>query len=241
MKGAAATVGLTTSLTMLRGGILVVSTSPRTGAASNLGFSPSSSRGEALCRILVNTVRVRGALVRARVTGLRVVPSRVGLIKIRFRVLGVRGERSMVGGTLAGVESGCSCVVVSYSPSLNLVAIGSLATTSSVVVPMRPRFFTLRNLKGLLRAVELIRGNPGPTLAVRNFLMAVFSKEAGIRGRILRRLGRRFKPVIFGAVVREGVELDRTPSRKGPVVLCSIVYGKAAGCLGLTGRMLRGG
>lgn len=240
MNGAAAAVGLTTSLTALRGGILIVSTSPRTGTSSKLNIGVGRMR-YSVCRYVVGRTSVQRTVCAASVSKLSVISSRVSLINTRVRVLGLRSHRGVVGGMLTPVQSRCSCVLVSYSPSLNLVAVGTLATTSSIVVPIRYRCFTLRNVDGLLGAVGVVGSGLGPSLRVRNFLLAVFSSHLHLTGRVCSRIGHRFRRLMFGAVVRHGIGLDRTPDRNVPTVLCSTSSAKTGGRLTLTRRVVAHG
>ncbi len=240
IKGAAASVGLTTSLTALRGGILLISTSPRTGTSSNLNISVARVR-YSVCGYVVSHTSTRSTVCAASVSKLSVVPSRVSLINTRVRVLGLSGQRGILSRLLSPLGDRCSCVLVSYSPSLNLVAIGTLATTSSIVVPIRYRCFTLRKVDGLLGAVGVVGSGLGPTLRVRKFLLAVCSDHLHLTGRVCSRIGGRFRRLMFEAIVRHGIGLDRTPDRKLPIVLCSASSANTGGRLTLTGRVVRGG
>lgn len=240
MNGAAAAVGLTTSLTTLRGGILIISTSPRTGTSSKLNISVHDIR-RSVCRYIIGNSSPGNTVAGARIRKLSVVPSRVSLMNTRVRVLGVRGQRRVLGRVLIPLGRQCSCVLVSYSPSLKLVAIGTLATTSSIVVPIRYRCFTLRKVDGLLGAVGVVGSGLGPTLRVRNFLLAVCSSHLHLTGRVCRRIGHPFQSLIFAAIVRHGIGLDRTSDCNGPILLCSTRSGKTLGRVRLTRRLVSGG
>lgn len=241
INGAAATVGLSTSLTDSKGGILTVSVSPRKGVSDKLNISGGRIRG-AVCRLVVNGYGVRRYVYGRPVRGLdmSILPSDVSLSTTRVRLVNISGGRCVLQSRIRGVGSGCSFVVVSYPPTLDVLAVGTVAASSSIVIPVRYRCCTLRKLDRLVRAVRLIRSELGPGLRVRNIMFAVCSTEAGLSLRMIRGMGSGLGRGVCGAVVPEGIQLTRTPDCKLPVGLCSPGSGKARDCVLLTRRIVGG-
>lgn len=237
IKGSAATVGLSTYLTRGKGGILTVSVSPRKGAADNFNISGGNVRG-ALCRLLLKRTRAGSAVMGSIIRGLSLVPSGVGLSNTRVRLMKVSSGRFVLGKVASGLQHGCSCVVLSYPPSLGVLAVGTLATTASMLIPVRYRCCTLRKLSRLVRAVSLMGRELGGHLGVRNMMFAVCSTEAGLSLRMIRGMGRGLGRGVCGAVVPHGMELTRTPDCKRPVGVCSPESTKTRDCELLTRRIL---
>ncbi len=133
-----------------------------------------------------------------------------------------------------------SCVLVSYPPTLKLIALGTLMTTSAFLVPTRPRCCTLRKLSRLVTAIHRIGQLCGPALRLRNILFAVCSNHAGLARRIITRIGGFFPQQICTAIVPHDIQLTRTPDCNHPVGCCSGSSGKTGTCHTLTRRVLRG-
>lgn len=229
-------MGLTTFLTSGKCGAVLISTSSRKGTADKLDGSIRFRR--ALCSILLSSISVRRTIIGASVGGLSVLPTSVSLTKTRVRVISVRGQRFLVGEGLSRMYSGCSFVLVSYPPSLNLVALGTLMTSRRVLVPVRTRFCTLRKLSRLIGAMRIIAHGLGPNLSVLKVLLAVFSNEAGLSLRMTSRIGGCFKGGIFHAMVPQSIGLSRTPDFNRPVLACTPGSGKTRTCGGLYHRIV---
>lgn len=237
MKGAAAGMGLATDLKTVKGGVLMLSLSPRKGAADKCNVS-GRSISKAVCSIVVSNISVGRAVLGARFRGVSVMTSSASLTKYRVRLASERDERCVLGGSVSGMESGCSCVFVSYPPSLKVLAVGDLATMSDILVPVRYRCCTLRNIDRLVNAVGLMGSELGPGLSVRKIMLDVFSKETGLSVRMMSRIGECFGKDMCAALVPEGIELTRTPDRNGPMVCCSSGYGNTMTCVRLTRRFV---
>lgn len=235
IKGAAAAVGLTTTLRRGGGHILTVSVSNRTGLARS--FNLSVRRRRAICKTVGNGCPL--PLIRAT-KNMAIMPSYLSLSTTRTRLVGRPKQRLVLGNLVNGLlrGQGFSCVLVSYPPSLKLLALGTLATTSCLVVPMRTRFLTVHNVTGVVGIVTAIRRHLGPGLTVNNVMVARFSGHGALGGDITRLIGSSFYRGIFGAIVQSGMSLTRTPVGNGGVFRCDEGDGKTGSCVTLTRRML---
>lgn len=233
MKGAAAAVGLNNTLHRGKCGILLVSLSKRTGLARSLNFSTR------LPRAVCNTVGNRCSLpVCRRGSNLDIIPSYLSLSTIRARLVGRTKQRLVLTRLVGNRGRGFSCVLVSYPPSLSLLALGTLATSSQLVVPIRTRFLTVHKVTGLVRIIRGIRRHLGSSLSVTKILVARCSKEGGLGGDISRLMRRAFRNGIFDARVHGSVTLTRTPARKRSVFRCTPGSTKTRSCRGMYGRLL---
>lgn len=141
---------------------------------------------------------------------------------------------------MGSVGTTCSCMIVSYVPSLDILAIGTLITTSSIVVPIRSRFLTTGNVARLIGAVDGIGERVGPSLGVSNILLALMSNEAGLCGDAGRTvlgscngcLG------VFSARVPLNVGTTRATVDNGSVFTCSGGDGITGTCISFAGRIL---
>lgn len=102
MNGAAATIGLSTTINTLNGHILLTSVSPRNGSADNCNVDGEGVRGSA-CSVLVGNMGTSRIIVGAGFHGISLLPSSVGLTNTRIRVVNVSSHRDLLGGTLASI------------------------------------------------------------------------------------------------------------------------------------------
>lgn len=237
INGSAATVGLSTTLNRRRGGYLMVSFSPRKGAADNCKVSGSRLR-RSVCSTLLRNCSVDRLVIRAPRPHMFIIPTAVRLTNTRVRLMDGVTHRDVLGGLVSRIGSRFSCIFVSYPPSLNLLAVGTLSTTGNLLVPVRYRCCTLRNIAGLLRSVGLIGSDLGPSLSIFNMLVAVCSGHAALSGSIITRIGGCFNGGVFGAIVPEDMGVSRTPDRKLPVTVCSTAGGNTVTCHKLTERIV---
>lgn len=237
INGSAATIGLTTTLNRRNQGALVISFSPRNGDADNFKVR-GRSLSRYVCSTLLGSIPTRSLILSAGYGGIFIVPTAVRLTNTRVRLIDTVTHRAHLGSLLRPVRSRFSFVFVSYPPSLKLLAVGTLATTSDILVPVRYRCCTLRNMAGLLRSVGVIGSHLGGNLSACNILVAVCSSHASLSGRIIRRIRSCFNSGTFGALVPHAIGVSRTPSFNRPMVACTPRGGNTGTCVGLTGRIV---
>lgn len=115
--------------------------------------------------------------------------------------------------------------------------VGTVYTIRRVLVPVRTRCCTLRNLNRLVGAVKLIRRRFGPSLLISAVLVAVFSGEALLDHRIRSRIGGRCPAVMLGAAVPQAIGVSRTPDFGRDIVTCSPGKVKTVTCYRTTLRV----
>lgn len=237
INGAADSVGVTKTLTRCNHQILVISFSPRNTTAINLNVGTGAIR-DAVCATLFSvSISPRSIIRRATFSGVSIVPTGVSLSTTRIRLIARINQRRVLGNILHGLGTRCSIVVISYRPSLNLLAIGTLTTTSNIVVPITTRFFTLHNITLLVRSVRGIRSHVGPTLRICNILIAVCAGALRYR-RMYRHVCRTFRGGIFRAFVSQSVGLPSSDITTTPVIVCTPKRGATGRCHRITHRLI---
>lgn len=223
-----------------------MSASPRTSLAIDLNGPYPSSLSPALSS-LVKGVVVRGPVapsrkVLRRPRNISLIPSGVRLSNVRMTLIGTVDQRAVLQRCLSAIGRGCSCVLLSYVPSLNVLAIGTLTTTSGILVPIRTTCLPTGNLRRLLKAVGGIGERVGPGLEVRKVLLAVISDHAGCSGSVDGLVQRDCNKGlgICGASVPHSIHTRRVDTRKADVFGRSPGNGITRTCGVLAGRILGG-
>lgn len=235
IKGAAATIGITRTLAVRKGEMLLVSLSQREG--TDFVVNCSSSRS-GVFSTLTNGMSVP-VCTRSRVRGLRCDPTNDVSVRTILLLRHVN-ERDGLGGLLSPVGRTCSCVLVSYPPSLNVVALGTLMTSSGLVVPVRLRPFTFLKADRVTGFFDSMGGRVGGRLRVLNCLGALCSDELD-RAESVRRLlsGRIGGGGVFGDAVQGGITLSRTDGVRRAVFRCTPRSANTGGCGSFAGRVVR--
>lgn len=181
------------------------------------------------------------SIVLRRSRNISLVPTGLRLSTLRLDLIGTVDERMTLGKCLGAIGSGCSCVLVSYVPSLDVVAIGTLSSTSDMVVPIRTRFLSTGNVRRLMRAVTGMGERVGPRLGVSKILFALISNEAGLTGDARSTVGFTCNGGIgvFGAGVPVTVGTTRADSGNGDVCACTPGDAMTRTCRRLAGRILK--
>lgn len=243
INGAASAMGATTTLTGGNTRILIVSVSPRNGTSATLNMSRTSKR-PSICSIVRKHSSLNSIVaIYPSFPALSIIPTSVSLDNTRLRITSLPGQGALLGRTLSLClhrSSGrCSCIFVSYPPDLNLLIVGTVYTIARVLVPVRTRCCTLRNLNRLVGAVNLIRRRFGPMLLISAVLIAVFSHQALLDHRMCGRIGKRCPDVILGAAVPHSIGVSRTPDFSRSIVTCSPHNVNTVSCNRTTLRVTR--
>jgi chromosome partitioning protein len=107
---------------------------------------------------------------------------------------------------------GYDFVIVDCPPSLGLLSVNALTSTSEVIVPVQTQFFALQGMSKLLDVLRLVRRRLNPTLRLLGLLPCLYDSRTNLSQEVLDEIRAHFGDRVFSTVVRSNVKLAEAPS-----------------------------
>ncbi len=109
-------------------------------------------------------------------------------------------------------------VLIDCPPSLSLLTIMALVTSSSLIVPLQTEFFALEGLTQLMKTIERIKNNLNPELVIKGILLTMYDKRNKLSSEVEKEAREYFKEKVYQTVVPRNVRLSEAPSHGVPVL-----------------------
>ncbi len=110
-------------------------------------------------------------------------------------------------------------VLIDCPPSLSLLTVMALVTSSSLLVPLQTEFFALEGLTQLMKTIERVKINLNPELKIRGILLTMYDKRNKLSSQVEKEARDYFKEKVYSTVIPRNVRLSEAPSHGIPVLL----------------------
>ena len=117
-------------------------------------------------------------------------------------------------------------ILIDCPPSLSLLTVMALVSSSSLIVPLQTEFFALEGLTQLIKTIERIKISLNPQLKIRGILLTMYDKRNKLSSQVEKEARNYFQKKVYTTIIPRNVRLSEAPSHGMPV----LTYDKT--CLG---------
>ena len=110
-------------------------------------------------------------------------------------------------------------VFIDCPPSLSLLTVMALVTSSSLLVPLQTEFFALEGLTQMMKTIERVKINLNPELKIRGILLTMYDKRNKLSSQVEKEARDYFKEKVYSTIIPRNVRLSEAPSHGIPVLL----------------------
>ena len=230
-------VGKTTTLINLAAGlaqqkkkILVLDLDPQGNATTGLGLSNSDNSNDTIYEVLNGTKSILEVIKKTQFENLDLISSNVDLSGLEVETAGDSKRAFILKDQLMAYlndsRPNYAYILIDCPPSLSLLTVMALVTSSSLVVPLQTEFFALEGLTQLMKTIERIKVNLNPNLKIRGILLTMYDKRNKLSSQVEKEARDYFSNQVYSTVIPRNVRLSEAPSHGVPV----LIYDKT--CLG---------
>jgi chromosome partitioning protein len=176
---------------------------------------------------------LRRAIMRTRVEGLDLVPSRLDLAGVELERAGNRQEaggsrqerlrealREIKGESAEQrADLRYDYIIIDAPPSLGLLTVNCLVAADSLIIPVQCEYFALEGLKQLREIVGRVREGLNPGLRIEGMLLTMYDGRTRLAVEVAEDMRRHFGNEVFRTVIPRSVRLAEAPSYGMPGVV----------------------
>jgi len=223
-------INLAAGLSMKGKKILVIDLDPQGNATTGLGLSNTESSDLTIYSVLNGTKNISEVIRKTSFKNLDLITSNVDLSGLEVETAGDSHRAFILKEKIMAYLNDSSIyydfVLIDCPPSLSLLTIMALVSSSSLVVPLQTEFFALEGLTQLMKTIERIKNNLNPELSIKGILLTMYDKRNKLSSEVEKEAREYFKEKVYQTVVPRNVRLSEAPSHGVPV----LIYDK--GCSG---------
>src|SRR2546427_9386534 len=141
-------------------------------------------------------------------------PGRLALAKLEQVLAGQFDAPYRLKDALAPVLKEFDYVVLDTPPSLGILTVNAMVTSTHLVVPIQAAYFAIEGTDDLLETYERIRARPNPALKVLGVVITLYDKRTNISRDTHEQIRSVFGPVLFKTRIGKNVRLEESPAYK---------------------------
>ena len=215
-------INLAAGLAMKDKKILVIDLDPQGNATTGLGLSNSDISDQTIYSVLNGTKNISEVIRKTKFENLDLITSNVDLSGLELETAGDSRRAFILKEQLMAYLHDSSryydYILIDCPPSLSLLTIMALVTSSSLIVPLQTEFFALEGLTQLMKTIERIKNNLNPELVIKGILLTMYDKRNKLSSEVEKEAREYFKETVYQTVVPRNVRLSEAPSHGVPVL-----------------------
>jgi chromosome partitioning protein len=227
-------VGKTTTVINLAAGlakqekkILVIDLVPQGNATTGLGLSNLENSSDTIYGVLNGTKTILQVIKKTQFENLDIVTSNVDLSGLEVETANDNERAFILKVKLAAYLNDSrglyDYILIDCPPSLSLLTVMALVSSSSLLVPLQTEFFALEGLTQLMKTIERIKVSLNPDLKIRGILLTMYDKRNKLSSQVEKEARDYFNDKVYETVIPRNVRLSEAPSHGMPV----LIYDKA--------------
>jgi chromosome partitioning protein len=215
-------INLAAGLTQLKKKILVIDLDPQGNATTGLGLSNMESSSDTIYAVLNGQRSIAEVVKKTNFENLDIISSNVDLSGLEVETAGDLERafilKSKLTSYLNDSREFYDYILIDCPPSLSLLTVMALVSSSSLLVPLQTEFFALEGVTQLMKTIERIKSNLNPNLDIRGILLTMYDKRNKLSSQVEKEARDYFKDKVYQTVIPRNVRLSEAPSHGMPVL-----------------------
>jgi len=192
--------------------VLLVDIDPQGNSSVALGI-PIWDLEVQLKDVLQRRVSIEQVVV-STVSGVEVLPSNIALAEEEIPISGLPGRESLLRKALSPIANHYDFIIIDCPPNVGVFAVNALMASQGVVIPVDMSYLGLLGIRGIERALTLVRDYLDHKIEILGVLPTRFDRRNNLSREVLESLTAHFGEKMFKTVIPETVKLREAPSHQ---------------------------
>jgi len=220
--------------------VLLVDFDPQAHATIGVGCDPDALDRTIYDVVVGSRTRFADIIRPTNVPGLDLAPCSVLLAGAELELMGRPKRELSLAQALRTVRDSYELCVIDCPPSLGLLTLNALVTSTDIIVPVQMHYYALEGLKRLLETVRIIHQRFHPySVESINVLLTFIEERTTFSRQIQQQMREVFGGLVFNTVIHRNIRLAEAPSAGESVLTYAPQSRGAADYRSLAAEILR--
>ncbi|MEY2635228.1 MAG: hypothetical protein RIS75_1168 [Actinomycetota bacterium] len=210
------TISLGAALAEFGRKVLLVDFDPQ--GSLTVGMTGNHDISPTIYDVLLGQCTSADALLKTRVPGVDLLPAGIDLSSAEIQLVNEVGRERTLERALAPLLNDYDYVLIDCLPSLGLLAINALATSSAIVIPLQCEFYALKGMGLLHETLEKVQQRINPELVILGILPTMVSRSLHHRD-VLDRVIEAFDELVFHTIIPDTVKISDATMATQPITV----------------------
>ncbi len=186
--------------------VLLVDFDPQGALSVALGYNPNDMELTVYNLITDPECHLGDVLVPTDVPGLELLPSNIDLSAAEIQLVSEVGREYALQRALAPVIDDYDIILIDCQPSLGLLTVNALTSSTDVIIPMETEYFALRGVALLTDTINKVMGRLNPNLRILGVLATMYDPRTLHSREVLETVTKAFGDQVFTTVINRTVK-----------------------------------
>lgn len=201
---------------------LLVDLDPQGNASSGVGLDKDNYAERNIYHAIIGSEELRNCIYKTELVNLDVAPADQDLIGAEIELVTEFAREYKLKNALETVEKEYDYIIIDCLPSLNVLAINALTTSSSVIIPLQTEYFAMEGLAQLLNTIRLVNSSLNKKLELEGILLTMFDARTSLHKQVASEVREHFADKVFETIIPRNVKISESPSFGKPIILYDI-------------------
>jgi chromosome partitioning protein len=211
-------INIATVISGLGKKVLLIDLDSQGNATSGLGIEKNENESTAY-QLLVENTDPKAIIKKTTIENLWVIPSNAHLAGAEMHLISQEKREFILLEQLTKIVGEFDYIFLDCPPSLGLISINALTSSSYVVIPLQCEYYALEGLGQLLNTYQLVKKNLSSDLELGGVILTMADFRTNLTQQVIEEVRNYFKDKAFQTVIPRSVKLSEAPSFGKPAVL----------------------
>jgi chromosome partitioning protein len=211
-------INIATVIASLGKNVLLIDLDSQGNATSGLGIEKNENESTAY-QLLVENYDPKTILKKTSIENLWAIPSNAHLAGAEMHLIGQEKREFVLREQLKKISNDFDYILLDCPPSLGLISINALTSSSYVVIPLQCEYYALEGLGQLLNTYQLVKKNLSSDLELGGVILTMADFRTNLTQQVIEEVRNYFKEKAFQTVIPRSVKLSEAPSFGKPAVI----------------------
>ncbi len=196
---------------------LLIDLDPQGNATSGVGVDKNSLE-LSVYHLLMGQNSIKECIVSTSFKNLYVLPSKAELTGAELELIDIENREYRLKNSLKDIEGEYDLIILDCPPSLNLLTINGLCSSSKLVIPLQCEYYALEGLGQLVQTFELIRSKLNPDIEIAGVVLTMVDRRTKLAEQVISEVTSFFGDKVFKSAIPRAVRISEAPSFGTPLI-----------------------
>ena len=230
-------INLSTALAAVKQKVLIIDFDPQGNIATGLGIN-KNSQDKTVYDVLFNT-NPENVICQTIIPGLDIIPANQDLAAAEVELFGMENKHTILREKIELIKNNYDFIIIDCPPSLGMLTINAMSTSSSTIIPVQCEFFALEGLVHFIKTFDTIRERFNKSLKVEGILLTMHDKRNNLSSEVESNVRSYFGDLVYQTIIPRNVKIAEAPSHGKPILTYDLHCQGAASYISLAREIIK--
>jgi len=212
-------INLSSCLAELNKKILLVDIDPQGNATSGVGINKNDVE-HTVYDVIIGDASIEESIMETPVENLFILPSNIELSGAEIDLISEDGREYVLKTALDKVKDQYDYVIIDCPPSLNLLTVNALTSSTSVLIPIQCEYYALEGLSQLIYTINLVKERGlNSNLYIEGVVFTMYDARTNLSLEVVENVKNNLQQNVYKTIIPRNIKLAEAPSYGQPINL----------------------